>query len=174
MEEQVVYSIEQHFGGLRDPRVERTKAHQLLDILVLAICAIICGADDWEAVAEYGRDNQEWFQGFLELRNGIPSHDTFWRVFGALDGEQFQSCFISWIQSVSRLTNAEVIAIDGKYVRGSRDKGIGRGAIDMVSAWATTNRLVLGQYKVDEKSNEITAIPALLQNLVIQGLYCDD
>lgn len=169
MEEQVVYSIEQHFGGLRDPRVERTKAHQLLDILVLAICAIICGADDWEAVAEYGRDNQEWFQGFLELRNGIPSHDTFWRVFGALDGEQFQSCFISWIQSVSRLTNAEVIAIDGKYVRGSRDKGIGRGAIDMVSAWATTNRLVLGQYKVDEKSNEITAIPALLQNLVIQG-----
>lgn len=169
MEEQVVSSLTYHFGGLNDPRVERTKAHGLLDILVLAICAIICGADDWEAVAEYGRDHQEWFKGFLGLDNGIPSHDTFWRVFGALDSEQFQRCFISWIQSVSRLTEAEVIAIDGKYVRGSRDKGIGRSAIDMVSAWATENRLVLGQYKVDEKSNEITAIPALLQNLVITG-----
>jgi predicted transposase YbfD/YdcC len=169
MEEQIVGSIEKHFGGLSDPRVERTKEHQLLDILVIAICAIICGANDWEAVAEYGRDNHKWFQSILGIRNGIPSHDTFWRVFGALNGEQFQSCFISWIESVSRLVKAEVIAIDGKYVCGSRDKGIGRGAIDMVSAWATTNRLVLGQYKVDEKSNEITAIPALLQNLAIQG-----
>lgn len=169
MEEQVVGSIAYHFGGLSDPRVDRTKEHQLLDILVIAICAIICGADDWEAVAEYGRDQEEWFTGMLGLRKGIPSHDTFWRVFGALDGEQFQRCFISWIQSVSRLSKGEVIAIDGKYVRGSRDKGIGRGAIDMVSAWATTNRLVLGQSKVDEKSNEITAIPELLQNLAIQG-----
>jgi predicted transposase YbfD/YdcC len=169
MEKEIVGSIERHFGVLSDPRVDRTKEHQLLDILVIAICAIICGADDWEAVAEYGRDNQEWFKGFLEIRNGIPSHDTFWRVFGSLDGEEFQNCFISWIQSVSRLTTAEVVAIDGKYVCGSTDKGIGRGAIDMVSAWATKNRLVLGQYKVDEKSNEITAIPALLQNLMIQG-----
>jgi hypothetical protein len=169
MEEQIVGSIEYHFGGLSDPRVERTKEHQLLDILVIAISAIICGANDWEAVAEYGRAQHEWFKGILKLRNGIPSHDTFWRVFGALDGEQFQNCFLAWMQSVSRLTDAEVIAIDGKYVRGSKDKGIGRGAIDMVSAWATTNHLVLGQSKVDEKSNEIRAIPALLQNLAIHG-----
>jgi predicted transposase YbfD/YdcC len=161
--------IEKYFGGLTDPRVDRTKAHKLIDILVIAICAIICGANDWEAVAEYGQDNQEWFKSFLALPNGIPSHDTFWRVFGALDPEQFQSCFVAWIQAVSQVTAGEIVAVDGKFVRGSHDKGLGRKAIDMVSAWASSNRLVLGQQKVDDKSNEITAIPALLRTLAIQG-----
>lgn len=162
-------SIEAYFGGLKDPRVERTREHHLIDILVIAICAVICGANDWEAVAEYGRDNQAWFKTFLALPSGIPSHDTFWRVFGALDAEQFQSCFVAWIQGVSQVTGGEVVAIDGKFVRGSQDKGCGRKAIDMVSAWASSNRLVLGQRKVDEKSNEITAIPALLRTLAISG-----
>jgi predicted transposase YbfD/YdcC len=169
MESNPAASIERYFDGLEDPRVERTREHNLLDILVIAICAIICGANDWEAVAEYGRDNEAWFKTFLALPNGIPSHDTFWRVFGALDPEQFQACFIAWIQAVSRVTGGEVVAIDGKILCGSQDKGRGRKAIDMVSAWATNNRLVLGQRKVDEKSNEITAIPALLRSLALKG-----
>jgi predicted transposase YbfD/YdcC len=169
METNPAASIETYFGGLEDPRVERTREHKLIDILVIAICAIICGANDWEAVAEYGRDNQEWFQSFLALPHGIPSHDTFWRVFGALDPEQFQGCFVAWIQAVSRVTGGEVVAIDGKIVCGSQEKRLGRKAIDMVSAWATSNRLVLGQRKVDEKSNEITAIPALLRTLALSG-----
>jgi predicted transposase YbfD/YdcC len=169
MESNAAADIEKYFRGLKDPRVNRTKEHQLLDILVIAICAIICGANDWEAVAEYGRDNQEWFKSFLVLTNGIPSHDTFWRVFGALDPEQFQTCFVAWIQAVSQVTGGEIIAIDGKFVRGSHDKGSGRKAIDMVSAWASSNRLVLGQRKVDDKSNEITAIPVLLRTLAIRG-----
>lgn len=161
--------IEKYFGGLKDPRVERTKDHKLIDILVIAICAIICGANDWTAVAEYGQDNYAWFKSFLALPNGIPSHDTFWRVFGALEPEQFQNCFVAWIQAVSQVTAGEIIALDGKFVRGSHDKGNGRKAIDMVSAWASSNRLVLGQRKVDDKSNEITAIPALLRTLAIRG-----
>lgn len=169
MESNAAANIEKYFGGLKDPRVERTKEHKLIDILVIAICAIICGANDWEAVAEYGRDNQAWFKTFLALPNGISSHDTFWRVFGALDPEQFQSCFVDWIQAVSQVTAGEIIAVDGKFVRGSHDKGSGRKAIDMVSAWASSNRLVLGQRKVDDKSNEITAIPVLLRTLVIRG-----
>ena len=169
MENNAAANIEKHFSRLKDPRVERTREHKLIDILVIALCAIICGANDWEAVAEYGLDNQAWFKTFLALPNGIPSHDTFWRVFGALDPEQFQSCFVAWIQAVSRVTAGEIIAVDGKFVRGSHDKGIGRKAIDMVSAWASSNRLVLGQRKVDDKSNEITAIPALLRSLALRG-----
>lgn len=169
MENTPAANIALYFSGLKDPRVERTKAHKLLDILVLAICAIICGCDDWEAIADYGRDQQAWFAKFLELPNGIPSHDTFWRVFCVLDAEQFQHCFVAWIRAVSQITGGEVVAIDGKFVRGSHDKGLGKGAIDMVSAWAASNRLVLGQRKVDEKSNEITAIPALLRTLALRG-----
>ena len=162
-------NIAYHFASLKDPRVERTKEHNLLDILVIAICAVICGANDWEAVAEYGRDNEPWLRTFLGLPHGIPSHDTFWRVFRMLNPEQFENCFLRWIQAVSQRTVGQVVAIDGKKLRGSQDKGLGRGAIDMVSAWATTNQLVLGQQKVDDKSNEITAIPALLQMLALAG-----
>ncbi len=177
-------SIATYFGELKDPRIERSKEHQLLDMLVIAICAVICGANDWEAVAEYGRSKEEWFKTFLALPNGIPSHDTFWRVFRALDPEQFERCFMNWIQAVSErlakqagakqaeVTPAaaqQVVAIDGKTLRRSHDKGGGHGAIHMVSAWASASRLVLGQCKVEEKSNEITAIPELLRALELTG-----
>jgi predicted transposase YbfD/YdcC len=158
-----------HFAELKDPRVERTRAHDLLDILVIAICAIICGANDWEAVAEFGRSKKAWFETFLALPNGIPSHDTFWRVFGALDPEQFEACFLNWMRSASELIAGQVVAFDGKMLRRSHDRGIGQAAIYMVSAWASANRLVLAQGKVDNKSNEITAIPELLRALDLAG-----
>lgn len=169
MEENVLPTIEQHFGDMPDPRVDRTKLHKLLDILVIAVCAVIAGADNWEDVAEFGKIRTAWFQTFLELPNGIPSHDTFTRVFARLDPEQFQACFMRLITAVSALIGCQVIAIDGKVLRRSHDKGIGKGAIDMVSAWATANRLILGQVKVDQKSNEITAIPCLLEALEVAG-----
>lgn len=167
MDRQPGTSIEWHFADLEDPRVERTRRHKLLDIIVVAICGIICGADDWVSIQEFGEAKQEWFEGFLELPSGIPSHDTFGRVFGRLDPDQFHSCFMKWIMAVSELTKGQVIAIDGKTLRRSHDKALGQEAIVMVSAWATANHLVLGQLKVDDKSNEITAIPDLLQALDI-------
>jgi len=169
MEERISGAIEQHFGNLEDPRVDRTKLHMLMDILVIAICAVIAGADNWEDVEEFGNARLEWFKTFLELPNGIPSHDTFNRVFVRLDPEQFQACFIGWMRAVSQIMGGQVIAMDGKVVRRSHDRGIGKAAIDMVSAWATANHLVLGQVKVDEKSNEITAIPQLLEALEVAG-----
>ena len=169
MEDNLLPSIEQHFGDLSDPRVDRTKRHKLIDILVIAICAIIAGADNWEDVEEFGKTRLAWFQTFLELPNGIPSHDTFTRVFARLDPEQFQTCFLRWVAAVSQTLAGQVIAIDGKVLRRSQDKGNGKAAIDLVSAWATVNRLVLGQVKVDQKSNEITAIPQLLEALEVSG-----
>lgn len=169
MDEQFGTSIERHFADLQDPRVERTKRHKLLDIVVLAICGVICGADDWVSIQEFGEAKLEWFQGFLELPNGIPSHDTFGRVFGRLDPDQFHTCFTNWILSVSEVTKGQVIAIDGKTLRRSHDKTLGKGAIVIVSAWATANHLVLGQVKVDDKSNEIKAVPELLRALDISG-----
>ena len=169
MEDKVVPSIEQHFGDLSDPRIDRTKLHELMDILVIALSAVIAGADSWEDVEEFGKARIEWFQTFLGIPNGIPSHDTFNRVFARLDPEQFQACFMRWMSAVSEVIGGQVIAIDGKVLRRSHDKGIGKAAIDMVSAWATANHLVLGQVKVDEKSNEITAIPQLLEALEVAG-----
>lgn len=169
MEDKVLPTIEQHFGDLTDPRMDRTKLHELINILVIALCAVIAGADNWEDVEEFGKAQIEWFQTFLDLPNGIPSHDTFTRVFARLDPEQFQACFLRWMRAVSEVIGGQVIAIDGKVLRRSHDKGIGKAAIDMVSAWATANRLVLGQVKVDEKSNEITAIPQLLEALEVSG-----
>jgi predicted transposase YbfD/YdcC len=169
MENEVQETIEKHFGTIPEPRLERTRLYELPEILFIAICAIICGAESWEDIAAFGNDQEEWLRTILALPNGIPSHDTFRRVFGLIDAVAFQQSFISWVQAVSRLTQGQVIAVDGKKPRGSQDKGIGRGAIDMVSAWATENQLVLGQIKVDDKSNEITAIPELLRMLVITG-----
>lgn len=169
MEERITGGIKQHFGDLPDPRIDRTKLHKLVDILVIAICAVIAGADNWEDIEEFGKVREEWFKTILELPNGIPSHDTFNRLFARLDPEQFQACFMRWIMAVSEITSGQVIAIDGKVLRRSHDKGIGKAAIDMVSAWATANHLVLGQVKVDEKSNEITAIPQLLEALEVDG-----
>lgn len=161
--------ISDHFASLEDPRIDRTKLHQLLDIIIIAICAIICGADDWVEVELFGNAKLAWLKTFLELPNGIPSHDTFGRVFARLNAEQFQQCFLAWIQAVSEVTRGQVIAIDGKVLRGSCNRLLGKAGIDMVSAWATANHLVLGQVKVDDKSNEITAIPKLLQVLEIAG-----
>lgn len=162
-------NLVEHFSGISDPRGRQNREHKLLDILVITICATICGADDWVSVEQFGCAKQEWFEGFLELPNGIPSHDTFWRVFRHLDAEQFQESFMQWMASVQTLTQGEVIALDGKQLRRSQDASAGKAAIHMVSAWATRNSLVLGQRQVDAKSNEITAIPELLQKLEISG-----
>jgi predicted transposase YbfD/YdcC len=169
MNDKPTASIIDYFASLEDPRVNRTKRHQLLDILVIAICAVICGADDWVEVELFGNAKLSWLQTFLALPNGIPSHDTFGRVFARLNPEQFQQCFLTWIQAVSAVTHGQVIAIDGKVLRGSCNRLLGKAGIDMVSAWATANHLILGQVKVDDKSNEITAIPKLLQLLEIAG-----
>lgn len=167
--QEISASIEKHFGGITDPRIDRKKLHLLLDILIIAICASICGADKWEDVEGFGKAKEKWFRTFLALPNGIPSHDTFNRVFNRLSPEEFQQSFLNWINAASKLIGGQVIAIDGKVLRRSHDRGVGKSAIDMVSAWATENHLVLGQVKVDEKSNEITAIPQLLKALEISG-----
>ncbi len=162
-------SLRAHFAQVRDPRIERTKQHLLIDIITIAVCGAIAGADDWIAVAAFGRAKRQWFKRFLALPNGIPSHDTFRRVFLLLDPEAFEQAFLSWVQALSRVSELEVVAVDGKTLRRSHDAWLGRNAIHMVSAWATANRLVLGQLKVDDKSNEITAIPELLQRLELHG-----
>jgi predicted transposase YbfD/YdcC len=159
----------EHFQSLEDPRAENLLEHKLLDIIGLTICAVICGADTWVDIEEYGKAKEEWLKGFLELANGIPSHDTIARLFAALDPEKLQECFVSWVKALAGLKEGEIIPIDGKTVRHSYDRGGKKGAIHMVSAWASQNRLVLGQVKVDEKSNEITAIPQLLKVLDIKG-----
>ena len=125
MEETVLPVIVQHFGDLTDPRIDRTKLHDLMNILVIALCAVIAGADNWEDVEEFGKARLKWFEGYLDLCNGIPSHDTFTRVFARLDPEQFQACFLRWMSAVSEVIGGQVIAIDGKVLRRSHDKGIG-------------------------------------------------
>ena len=162
-------AIARYFTQMTDPRKGTLRYHKFTDILVIGICAVICGADDYEAIAEFGDAKAEWLASFLELPNGIPSHDTFWRVFEALNPEQFQHCFMQWMSALRQNISREVIALDGKALRHSYAKEEAKAAIHMVSAWATTNRLVLGQRKVDEKSNEITAIPQLLRALDIQN-----
>jgi predicted transposase YbfD/YdcC len=162
-------SIVEHFGELEDPRIERQKQHQLLDVIVIAICAVIGGADDWVAIETFGKAKEWWFRQFLALPNGIPSHDTFGRVFALLSPVRFQECFVSWMHAVAEVVTGQVGAIDGKTLRRSYDRRSAKAAIHMVSAWATQNRVVLGQLKTEEKSNEITAIPELLKVLDVQG-----
>jgi len=162
-------SLLQHFESLEDPRTAYLVEHRLLDIIALTICAVVCGAEGWEDIEAYGRSKHEWLSTFLELPNGIPSHDTISRVFARLEPTKLQECFVSWVKTIAQLSEGEVIAIDGKSARHSYDKGKGKGAIHMVSAWASENRLALGQVKVADKSNEITAIPKLLNILDIKG-----
>ena len=169
MENTQTASLISIFSELEDPRIDRTKRHSLTDIITIAICAVVCGADSWVDVEVFGNSRKEWLSGFLELPGGIPSHDTFGRVFSLLDAERFQSCFVQWVRSVSEITEGQIVAIDGKTVRRSHDARAGRSAIHLVNAWASANRLVLGQVKVDDKSNEITAIPKLLRMLELSG-----
>jgi len=169
MDNQPSKSLVEHFGSITDPRIDRTKRHKLIDILVISICATICGAEGWEEFELFGQAKLDWFKSFLELPNGIPSDDTFRRVFARLDGSEFQQAFLDWVRSACQLTKGQVIAIDGKQSRRSHDRATGKSPIHMVSAWASENQMVLGQVKVDEKSNEITAIPELLRMLEIAG-----
>ena len=162
-------SIIQHFSSIPDPRIARGKRHELIDIFFIAICAVICGANDWVAIEAYGKAKEKWFNKVLHLKNGIPSHDTFNHVFAVIDTSLFSTCFSSWMADIASLSSGEVIAIDGKCLRRSLDSASKKAAIYMVSAWANTNQLVLGQQKVDDKSNEITAIPKLLKQLDITG-----
>lgn len=160
-------SLAEHFGQVKDPR-QHDVDHLLIEIITIAVCAVICGADGWVEVAEFGKAKEKWLRTFLILPHGIPSHDTFGRVFRLIDPNEFQQSFVSWITAISHLTTGQVIAIDGKRLRRSHDGRLGKAAIHMVSAWASANRLVLGQLKTAEKSNEITAIPELLKLLVIK------
>ena len=162
-------SILMHFASLEDPRDNRGKEHLLLDIITISICAVLSGAEGWEDIAEYGGAKQEWLSTFLPLPNGIPCADTFARVFARLDPKQFQECFGSWVKAISTLVEGEIVGIDGKTLRRSYDKSKDEAAIHLVSAWASRNRLVLGQRQVENKSNEITAIPELLKVLALSG-----
>jgi predicted transposase YbfD/YdcC len=168
MEEPRSAALLEHFRELADPRIDRHKEHKLIDILVIAICAILCGANDWVAVETFGKAKRAWFERFLDLAHGIPSHDTFGRVFALVSPEALQTCFLCWIQAVAQVTAGQVVAIDGKTLRRSYDRRSAKAAIHMVSAWATHNRVVLGQLKTEEKSNEITAIPELLNVLDVR------
>ena len=169
----VSLSIVRNFETVTDPRILLKTTHKLVEVIAIAICAVICGADKWTQVEEYGKANQGWLKTILELPNGIPSHDTFGRIFSKLDPMVFQMvfqrCFQTWIREVFEITGGQVIAIDGKTLRRSHHKKSNKSAIHMVYAWAAENSILLGQIKTEEKSNEITAIPELLDMLAIKG-----
>jgi predicted transposase YbfD/YdcC len=161
-------SIHDHFNSLNDPRLERTRKHPLINILFIAICGVLCGADTWVSIERYGKTKQEWLSQFLDLSNGIPSHDTFNRVFAALDAEAFGQYFIRWVSGLTKDIK-DIIAIDGKALRATKNTIDNVGPLYLVNAWCSANQLVLGQVKVDSKSNEITAIPTLLELLDVKG-----
>jgi predicted transposase YbfD/YdcC/predicted DNA-binding protein (UPF0251 family) len=161
-------SIKKHFADLTDPR-RREGTYPLINIVTIALCAVICGADDFVAIARFGRTKREWLSRFLDLSDGVPSHDRFNAILAAIKPEEFEACLLSWIAALHDVTAGKIVAVDGKTLRRSFDKAAGKSAIHMVSAWATTNHVSLGQVTVDEKSNEITAIPKLLKMLEISG-----
>lgn len=169
MGQDAVKSFQECFSTLKDPRVKRTRRHELLDILIIAVSAIICEADTWVDIADFGQVKLKWFQSFLHLPNGIPSHDTFGRVFAMLDPKEFESCFLFWAGSVKEALGGQYVALDGKTLRRSHDQASGKTPINLVSAWSSENQMVLGQLKVEEGSNEITAIPPLLKMLFLKG-----
>ncbi len=147
------------FSKINDPRLDRRKRHKLIDIFTITVCAVICGANTWNEIEQYGQSKHDWLKTLLELPNGIPSHDTIGRVFILIDPEEFRTAFINWVDSIRQILPNNVIAVDGKTLRRSHDKTNGKSAIHMVSAWSSEMNMVLGQIKTDEKSNEITAIP---------------
>ena len=163
------FSLTDCFAHVEDPRVERTKLHLLEDILALTICAVICGADTFVAVEQFGRAKHEWLKGFLKLPNGIPSHDTIGDVLARIDPKAFEQGFLDWVRGIAELTEGEVVAIDGKHLRRSYDRASNKAAIKMVGAWAAENHLILGQAKIDDNANEISTIPKLLSVLDVTG-----
>jgi len=169
MQEPVSAKISEHFSSLKDPRIQLKTRHKLIDIIIITICAVICGADDWIEVVDYAKAKHDWLKTFLELPHGIPSHDTFGRVFSLLRPEDFERCFISWIHAVFKITDGQTVAIDGKTLRRSHGRSSNKAPIHMVGAWAAQNGLTLGQVKTEDKSNEITAIPELLKLLELKG-----
>lgn len=166
---ELVAGLQKCFAELRDPRVQGRCDHQLIDILAITLLAVMCGAEDWPDIEEFGKRRQAWLSTFLRLLNGIPSHDTLRRVFGLLDRKQFAACLFQWTQALHEATGGKVIAIDGKTARRSFRKKSGLAALHLVTAWATESGLTLGQIACEEKSNEITAIPQLLQLLSLKG-----
>ena len=162
-------TISEHFSAIKDPRLERTKLHQLIDIITITICAVISGAESWDDIEYFGECKYKWFKSFLRLPNGIPSHDTFNRVFARINPQELEKCFSDWVNSISNLLPGEQIAIDGKTLRHSYDHNSEQKAIVMVSAFARESGLVLAQRKVSKKSNEITAVPELLKVLELSG-----
>lgn len=161
--------IKKHFRGLKDPRRRHGRLHRLLDIVVIAVCAVTGGADNWEEIAAFGRRHESWFRRYLSLYGGIPAHDTFARVFARLDAKVFQRCLRDWLLAFGNILACKHIAIDGKTLCGSRRETNGLGPLHLVSAWASANHLILGQVAVEGKSNEITAIPKLLELLTVHG-----
>jgi predicted transposase YbfD/YdcC len=160
-----------HFSNLPDPRTKEHKIeHKLIDIIFITVAAVICGAEDWNEIEEYGDEKQDWLKTILELPNGIPSHDTFNRVFSLIDPAALQQCFISWVESMAKISKGQIVSIDGKRLCHSGEQGR-KAVIHMVSAWSNANNMVLGQVKVNDKSNEITAIPALLDLLMVKGCW---
>ena len=157
------------FPRYPDPRIERSQRHRLIDIVVIAVCGAICGADNWVHIAEFGRSKYDWLKTFLALPNGIPSHDTFGRVFARISPAHFQDCFSAWVQSLLPKLEAEIVPIDGKTLRHSYDRTSGKKAVPMVNAWAVKNRLVLGQFHCEGGLDEITIIPELLRVLALKG-----
>src|SRR6266852_2819068 len=168
MKDDDLRDLESLFAKVEDPRMERTKLHRLRDIIIVAICGVICGAEGWVEIEEFGKAKEAFFTDLLDLPNGIPSHDTFGRVFALIDPKQFEASFVQWVQGISKTVKG-VVAIDGKTLRRSHDQTAGKKALHLVSAWAVENRLVLAQLATEEKSNEITAIPLLLQQLALDG-----
>jgi predicted transposase YbfD/YdcC len=168
MPNKVSARIQDHFAPLTDPR-RRAVTYPLINVVTIAICAVICGADDFVAIADYGRKKRKWLAQFLDLNAGIPSHDRFNAILGAIKPAEFQACLLSWITDLHEITAGQIVAIDGKTLRRSFDTATSKSAIHMVSAWATSNLISLGQVIVDQKSNEITAIPKLLEILEISG-----
>jgi predicted transposase YbfD/YdcC len=163
-------SIVEHFQTLEDPRIERTKKHPLLDILVIAVCTLLTGGEGFQDMELFGKSKQAWLRTFLALPHGIPSHDTFGRVFARLNPQRFQECFLSWTRAVAQFTHGTLISLDGKTVKASFDRATAASPLHMLSAWCSENGgLVIGQIKTESKSNEITAIPALLQLLALKG-----
>lgn len=157
------------FSIIPDPRVERTKRHLLMDIIAIALCAVISGADQWIDIEAYAQEKAAWLKTFLKLPNGIPSHDTIARVFARLNPDLFQQAFLSWIKALGQALPGEVIAVDGKTLRGSHERGKGKKGLHLVSAWATAQQLSLGQLKSNESTGEITAVPQLLKLLLLKG-----